>query len=161
MENSEACAWGRIYATIDRALRRNGRGLTDAELDNVSRCPQYMFGMVMRRALANRAIGDFDHAVIALLSGGIEAREVDGGTELGLEQMGIVSAELMCFDPNKAFVPTSDAADELGVTESRVRQLCARGQLSHIKTAEGLYVLREDVDRRASSTPSAGRPSVG
>lgn len=161
MENSEAVAWGRIYATIDRAMRRNGRGLTDTERDNVSRCPQYMFGMVMRRALANRAIGDFEHAVIALLSEGIEAREVDGGTELSLEQIGIVSAELMCFDPEKAFVPTSDAADELGVTESRVRQPCARGQLSNIKTADGLYVLREDVDKRASSAPSAGRPSVG
>ena len=120
-----------------------------------------MFGMVMRRALANRAIGDFDHAVIALLSDGIEAREVDGGTELALEQMGIVSAELMCYDPEKAFVPTSDAADELGVTESRVRQLCAKGQLANIRTADGLYVLREDVDRRAGSTPRAGRPSVG
>lgn len=161
MENSEARAWGRIYATIDRAMRRNGRGLTDAERDNVSRCPQYMFGMVMRRALANRALDDFDNAVISKLSEGIEAREVDGGTELGLEQMGTVVSELMCYDPETAFVPTSDAASALGVTESRVRQLCAKGQLANIRTADGLYVLREDVDRRAGSTPRAGRPSVG
>lgn len=59
--------------------------------------------------------------------------------------------------PTPGFVSAAEAARRLGVTESRVRQLIGRRELS-AQNFQGLWLVRvEDVERRQALAPPPGR----
>ena len=155
MEEKEIVAWGRIYATLDAALiAATGRGLTQAERQQLEIRPQYEFGAVMRRALASRAVDARTHALIAVLSRDITARDVDGSVELATEERGTLQIAMMTMDPESWLVTSADAARMLGVSRARVTQLCDAGKLDQAGDA-ATWVTRESVEARMAQKDGA------
>lgn len=159
MDYREARTWGMIYKTLDEALKAtNGAGLNNAEMSQMSLRPQYYFGEVMRRAMASHAIDDRSNAILSMLFDGVEARSVDGTAELSHERQGDMMNGYIAMNPARYFIGAQEAADMLGITRSRVTQLCSSGQLRSARGADGLYITRESVMQRMSDEPSPGRP---
>lgn len=149
MEDKEAAAWGHIYGVLDNALReKTGNGLTQTEYQQATIKPQYMFGAIMRRALASQAISNRAHAIIAMFVRDIEYRKVDGSTELTPSQQGIMQAAYITTEPDKYLVTAAQAARMLGVSRARVSQLCSTGKLDSIGDTANVYITRESVESR-------------
>lgn len=53
---------------------------------------------------------------------------------------------------------SSEAADELGVTSVRIRELLDEGRLDGFRASRSRYVWRSSVERRKAEAPGAGRP---
>jgi hypothetical protein len=152
MEDREVEAWGRIYATLDAALKAaTGRGLTGAERQAAGIRPQFAFGAVMRRAFACHAIDARMNAMIGILSRDIVAREVDGTTELTRQQRDLFSRAFESHDPGSFLVSAAEASRMLGVSKPRVTQLCQAGKLDSISDpGAGTFITRASVERRAA-----------
>ena len=152
MEDREVEAWGRIYATLDAALKTaTDRGLTGAERQSAGIRPQFAFGAVMRRAFACHAIDARTNAMISILSRDLVAREVDGATELTRQQRDLFSRAFESHDPNSFLVSAAEAARMLGISKPRVTQLCQAGKLDSVSDpGAGAFVTRASVERRVA-----------
>ena len=57
-----------------------------------------------------------------------------------------------------AIVGTKEAAEMLGISTERVKQLCSLGSLDARKMNGGWLISRESIESRIASKPKAGRP---
>ena len=60
--------------------------------------------------------------------------------------------------PQKGYIATTEAAERLGVSSARVRQLVANGELPATKFGPVNMIKESDVEK-ARNRPSVGRPS--
>ena len=57
-----------------------------------------------------------------------------------------------------SIVGTKDAAEMLGISTERVKQLCNMGSLDARKMNGGWLISRESIEERIAIKPKAGRP---
>lgn len=146
MKDQTVWAYARAYEVAKRAIEREGGHVTEAEDLNSLRQPQRIFAQLYNKASMMGALNDYDEGLIRhYLDEATETPELDEVVNPSQQQIMIWAA----MDWHN--LTPAQAAEELGITEQRVRQLIQSRLLDAVKIKGKWFVSGKSVRRRKAT----------
>lgn len=123
--------YGRIFAVLRDAIKREGGTVGDMDIDRLFMNPQQEFVLLTKRAFAANALSDDDRDLLAALTCQIPLEWDKEEYDHDQVKCGIGSGFFTPYD-----MRPSQAAEALGVSKGRIYQLIADGTLKAIKAGK-------------------------
>lgn len=143
MKDETVKAYAKAYEVTKRAIEREGGRVTLSNDLNELRQPQRIFLQLYNKATMMGAMNDYDEALIRhYLEEAPETPEVSEVVNPDQQQIMIFAAR------DWHDMTPKEAAEELGVSESRIRFMISKGQLDAIKIKGKWFVKSKSVRQR-------------
>ena len=126
------------------AIQDKGGRIPESDIDLQYRDPLTAFAKFMTRAFAMDALKPYNTDLIAGLMGSTSEDILECERTLDLEQQGQAMLDYMHFRPRNESV--AEAAERLGVSQSRVYKMIEQGSLDAVKVKGKVRVFSESVN---------------